>query len=250
MKECDLDSRSYFLALLASCLFLAQNSRGKIQSRKFAILIFPPKIRAGLAEEILVVVEGEPLEVKCPVAAWTGAVASCELRLPGFNSTIAVSGEGGTVAAGHSWTPLGDLSKGECGVRLGAARRRHAGRATCSAGKHTSELQIEVIWPPSQVLLLASNKFFEFTEGENMNFSCSSKGGSPHANVSILLGNILLSKLKFLIFLFTFGCKNLLKSLVSGIIFLQKALLFSNIPNIRTYDKFSRLWLGDIAPVK
>jgi hypothetical protein len=178
-----------------------------------------------LAEEILVVVEGEPLEVKCP-KVWTGAVASCELRLPGLNSSITVSGEGGTVAAGHSWTPLGDLSKGECGVRLGAARRRHAGRATCSAGKHTSELQIEVIWPPSQVLLLASNKFFEFTEGEIMNFSCSSEGGSPHANVSILLGNILLSKLKFLVFLFSFGCSNVQKSLVFSIIFLQKAHLF------------------------
>jgi len=53
---------------------------------------------------------------------------------------------------------------------------------------------------PTDVSLAASDRFFEFVEGNQMGFNCSAQGGQPPPRVNLTLGNLVVCmKLRIII---------------------------------------------------
>lgn len=117
---------------------------------------------------------GEPFIIPCPRGNGN------KLILPNRTTNILEEEDAG---GKDSWTPLDD------GIRLDEAHKEHDGLATCIFGDRTIQRQRILVVSQPQVQLKANDDYFEFTEGQDMTFTCIGHGGSPlPKEICLLLG--------------------------------------------------------------
>lgn len=118
-------------------------------------------------------------------------IENCYFEIPGMPQIEVYSGAGNS-----QFEDLGsNFDTGECGIRVFNAELKHEGVATCIVTYPfvNTELKetIDVVIsgrPPSSMKMTASNRYFEFQERNDMEFTCKISGTSS-ANISILLGS-------------------------------------------------------------
>lgn len=135
---------------------------------KFADLDSPTRTIKAIVDE--------PLIIPCP---------------PGEGHTLTMANGKKNVledsdAGVDSWTKV---NNGKA-IEIDRVHLEHAGPANCTTGGVTSQFYIEVLTPPHGMVLKSNNNYNEFTAGNDVNFTCSTVGGSPPPdNISLYFGN-------------------------------------------------------------
>lgn len=132
--------------------------------------------------------EGDSFELKCTSLQ---TINSCTIEISGLPEIKFVGGDGNA-----QYEHFGSLEDGKCGVRVFKAEKKHQGAAKCivtypnnnKAQMATTNVTVSFGIPPSSMELRASHRYFEFKEGEAMEFDCKALHGTSPAIISIFLG--------------------------------------------------------------
>lgn len=134
--------------------------------------------------------EGDPLELKCTAPH---TITSCSFEIASQPKIKLVSG-----TKNEQYEHFGSFEDGECGVRIFKAEKKHQGEATCfvtypnsnTGQMATVNVTVSSGIPPSSMKMSASNPYYEFKEGNKMEFVCSTPPGTSPSNISIYLGEL------------------------------------------------------------
>jgi hypothetical protein len=119
-------------------------------------------------------------------------ISACEINFPAWGHTFALNE---TARSDVFEYPAGaKFSQGECGIRIFESVSNMFGTVYCSVlpvgqdAESKSSIFLQVLTPPSRVVLSTSNEHFEFNEGEKIDLFCSVEGGKPDT-IELLIGD-------------------------------------------------------------
>ena len=130
------------------------------------------------------------MELKCTT---TSKIATCSFEIPSLPKIKLVSG-----TKNEQYEYFGSFEAGECSIRVFKAEKKHQGEATCFVTYPNSNIgQMATVnvtvssrIPPSSMKMSASNPYYEFKEGEKMEFVCMTLPGTSTSHISIYLGKL------------------------------------------------------------
>jgi len=141
-----------------------------------------------LSPDPVTVAEGSAANFICKSES-NRAIDECRFTLPGFSEIKIFPG-----LKREKYEYIGqDLSKGECGIRILSANINNVGKVKCKLiiddfSEQVAETNLVVLHPIEKIEISSKNKFYEYEENVQMEFTCTAEGGFPAPSLYLSIG--------------------------------------------------------------